>query len=164
MIVYKQNRAVSRKFRPVFPYFSFHFDKFWNKNADTSDIFLYNTNVTFLPLGFFFFSRWSLSSAHRTEEGKDRISNLCIAKSSEGAATFIPLILSWRRPLSYRNQFIDLLCKSVDWFLYNNGLLHERVKRQFHKMVKHTQTICRKNCRQTVWECLTILWDWRLKG
>ena len=38
------------------------------------------------------------------------------------------LILSWRRPLSYRNQSIDLLCKSMDWFLYNNSLLHERVK------------------------------------
>ena len=32
------------------------------------------------------------------------------------------LSLSWRRPLSYRNQFIDLLCKSMDWFLYDNGL------------------------------------------
>ena len=27
-----------------------------------------------------------------------------------------------RRPLSYRNQSIDLLCKSMDWFLYDNGL------------------------------------------
>ena len=26
---------------------------------------------------------------------------------------------SWRRPLSYRTQ---LLCKSMDWFLYDNGL------------------------------------------
>ena len=32
------------------------------------------------------------------------------------------LSLSWRRSLSYRNQFIDLLCKSMDWFLYDNGL------------------------------------------
>ena len=36
--------------------------------------------------------------------------------------------LSWRRPLSYRNQSIDLLCKSMDWFLYDNSLRHERVK------------------------------------
>ena len=38
--------------------------------------------------------------------------------------------LSRRRPLSYRNQSIDLLCKSMDWldwFLYDNGLRHERV-------------------------------------
>ena len=32
------------------------------------------------------------------------------------------LTLSWRRPLSYRNQSIDF------WFLYDNGLCHERVK------------------------------------
>ena len=38
------------------------------------------------------------------------------------------LTLSWRRPLSYRNQPIDLQSKSMDWFLYNNGLRHERVK------------------------------------
>ena len=38
------------------------------------------------------------------------------------------LTLSWRRPLSYRNQSIDLQSKSMDWFLYDNGLYHERVK------------------------------------
>ena len=38
------------------------------------------------------------------------------------------LTLSWQRPLSYRNQPIDFLRKSVDWFLYDNGLRHERVK------------------------------------
>ena len=37
------------------------------------------------------------------------------------------LTLSWRRPLSYRNQSIDLGSKSMDWFLYDNGLRHERV-------------------------------------
>ena len=45
------------------------------------------------------------------------------------------LTLSWRRPLSYRNQSIDLQSKSVDWFLYNNGLRHERVKQIcYHQM------------------------------
>ena len=39
-----------------------------------------------------------------------------------------PLTLSRLTPLSYRNQSIDLLCKSMDWFLYDNGLRHERVK------------------------------------
>ena len=38
------------------------------------------------------------------------------------------LTLSWRRPLSYRNQSIDLLWRSMDRFLYYNGLRHERVK------------------------------------
>ena len=33
-------------------------------------------------------------------------------------------------PLSYRNQSTDLLCKSMDWFLHDNGLSHERVKKK----------------------------------
>ena len=37
------------------------------------------------------------------------------------------IILSWRRLLSYRNQSIDLLRKSMDWFLYDIGLCHERI-------------------------------------
>ena len=37
------------------------------------------------------------------------------------------LTLSRRRPLSYRNQSIDLLRKSMDWFLYDNGLRLKRV-------------------------------------
>ena len=40
---------------------------------------------------------------------------------------FVLLTLSWRRSLSYRNQYIDLLCKSMDWFLYDNGPCRERV-------------------------------------
>ena len=38
------------------------------------------------------------------------------------------LTFSWRRPLSYRNQSIDLFCKSMDWFLYDRDLSHEIVK------------------------------------
>ena len=44
----------------------------------------------------------------------------------------IYLTLSWRRPLSYRNQSIDLLCKSMDWFLYHNGLRYERVNTEMN--------------------------------
>ena len=40
----------------------------------------------------------------------------------------VNLTFSWRRPLSYRNQSIDFLCKSIDWFLNDNGLRHEKVK------------------------------------
>ena len=39
-----------------------------------------------------------------------------------------PLTLPWRRSLSYRPQFIDLLCKSIDWVLYDRDLRHENVK------------------------------------
>ena len=38
------------------------------------------------------------------------------------------LSISWRSPLSYRNQSIDLQSNSMDWFLYDNGLRHEIVK------------------------------------
>ena len=43
-------------------------------------------------------------------------------------ASSTQLTLSWRRPLSYRNQSTDLQSKSMDWFLYDHGLCHERVK------------------------------------
>ena len=36
--------------------------------------------------------------------------------------------LSWRRTLSYRNQSTDFHNKSMDWFLYDGDLHHERVK------------------------------------
>ena len=39
----------------------------------------------------------------------------------------LELTLSWQRSLLYRNQFSDLLCKSIDWFLYYRDLRHERV-------------------------------------
>ena len=38
------------------------------------------------------------------------------------------LTLSRRWSLSYWNQSIDLLCKSMDWFLYVSDLYQERVK------------------------------------
>ena len=46
------------------------------------------------------------------------------------------LTLSCRRPISYRNQSIDLLPKSMDWFLYDIGLHHERIK-QFVIVLQH---------------------------
>ena len=42
------------------------------------------------------------------------------------------LTLSWRRSLSYRNQSTDLLCKSVDWFLYGNGLVMKELTKKEH--------------------------------
>ena len=44
---------------------------------------------------------------------------------------WIPLHIgfSWRRSVSYRNQFIDLQRKSMDWFLYDWDHRQERVKR-----------------------------------
>ena len=40
---------------------------------------------------------------------------------------WIIITLSWRRSPSYRNQSIDWQRKSMDWFLYDRDLDHERV-------------------------------------
>ena len=40
---------------------------------------------------------------------------------------FVLLTLSGRRSLLHRNQSIDLQNKSMDWFLYDRDLCHERV-------------------------------------
>ena len=52
----------------------------------------------------------------------------CLGFFPKFRRTIFILNLSWRGSLSYRNQSIDLLCKSMDWFLYDNGLRHERDK------------------------------------
>ena len=49
------------------------------------------------------------------------------------------LTLSWRRSLSYRNQSIDLLCKLMNWFLYDKDIHHERVKMLF---THHNPKVC----------------------
>ena len=36
--------------------------------------------------------------------------------------------LSWRSSLLCRNQSTDLFCKSMDWFLHDTDVRHERVK------------------------------------
>ena len=41
--------------------------------------------------------------------------------------------------------------------------LYNSFKRQPHRMVKHTQTIRRLTANE-LFKCLTILWEWRLKG
>ena len=40
---------------------------------------------------------------------------------------YFDLALSWQSSLSYRNQSIDLLWKSMNWFLYDKDLSNERV-------------------------------------
>ena len=50
------------------------------------------------------------------------------------------LTLSWWRPLSYRNQSIDLLGKSMDWFLYDSSLRHERVKETHRQKAQSNKT------------------------
>ena len=40
---------------------------------------------------------------------------------------WVIILTHWRRFLSYRNQSDDLQSKSVDWFLYDRNILHERL-------------------------------------
>ena len=72
---------------------------------------------------------------------------------------YVLLTLSWRRPLSYRNQSIDLLCKSKYWFLYDNGPRHERVKRIYiygthHSFIavesRHAENVSTKSSKSQV--------------
>ena len=64
-------------------------------------------------------------------------SNTCIARLMLALPFLISgnsqifLTLSWRRSLSYRNQFIDFQSKLVDLFLYDRDLRHERVNWSF---------------------------------
>ena len=51
-------------------------------------------------------------------------------QSPSNIYTSFALTLSWWMRLSYRNQSIDLVCKSMDWFLYDINLRHERVNRR----------------------------------
>ena len=53
------------------------------------------------------------------------------------------LTVSWQRSLTYSNQPTDLLCISMDWFLYDRILHHERVK--CGRMLK--SLILRKICQ-----------------
>ena len=62
------------------------------------------------------------------ETGYDIKANNLLPWWRECREQFKVLTLSWRRLLSYRNQSIDFQSKSLDWFLYDNGLHHEIVK------------------------------------
>ena len=62
-----------------------------------------------------------MDSSYNTPFKKSEVYNLFVWNIRQ-------LTISWRRPLSYRNQSIDLQSKSMDWFLYDNDLHHERVK------------------------------------
>ena len=67
---------------------------------------------------------WGYERQSMTSQRKD----VCARRLFRCVLVRSPLTLSWRRLLSYRNQPIDLLCKSIDWFLYHKDLRQERVK------------------------------------
>ena len=51
----------------------------------------------------------------------------------------LTLALSWPKSISYRNQSLDFLCKSMDWFLYDRDLRHKKVKME--KWNKNTNVV-----------------------
>ena len=51
-----------------------------------------------------------------------------IKNAAEISDAKLQLTLSWRKSLSYKNQSTDLLCKSMDYCLYDRDLGSERVK------------------------------------
>ena len=65
--------------------------------------------------------------------------------------------------LSYRNQSIDLLCKSIDWFLCDRDLCHEKVEVdcairfliRYNLFYISCNSDCRPNC---------IVYHWRRSG
>ena len=62
----------------------------------------------------------------RTRYARDMHMLYNIIRKPRNALNFY-LTLLWWRSLSYRNQSIDLESKSMDWFLPDRDLLHERV-------------------------------------
>ena len=71
---------------------------------------------------------------------------LCSKKQTNKKTNFL-LNLSWR-PLSYRNQFIYLQRKSVEWFLYDRNLRRERVK---DFILKSEQILKKQKNKEIFW-------------
>ena len=74
----------------------------------------------------------NLFSALPEKEMKKPLKNICKKQESivfhlSMEEHYNTLTLSWPMYLSYRNQSTDLLSKSMDWFLYDRDLCHEKV-------------------------------------
>ena len=74
-----------------------------------------------------------------------------------------PLTLSWRRPLSYRNQSIYFRRKSMDWSLYDNCLRHERVNWYIHHDRHHLWKSKTEIKRLSEKKCCIPDQNWRYK-
>ena len=73
--------------------------------------------------------------------------SLKLVKNFFSSKVLFHLILSWRRSLSYRNQFIGLQSKSVEWFQYDRGFRHERVK-PIHFHWQYHYNLMSKKCHE----------------
>ena len=68
---------------------------------------------------------WLADRTDNVSLGESPLLKYCWITSSLFVKTTLTLL--WRRPLSYRNQSTDLQSKSMNWFLYDRGLRHDRV-------------------------------------
>ena len=61
------------------------------------------------------------------------------------------------RFLSYRNQYIYLLCKIMDWFLYDCDIYHERVKETFTFNLRPRPEENKISHGSEIWLCLSTI-------
>ena len=68
----------------------------------------------------------------------------------------LDLTLSWRRSQSYRNQsHMILLCKLIDWFLYDRNLCHARVNKSFFSQFPKVPTF--RKSRSSNFPCRIVI-------
>ena len=96
-----------------------------SSRSETSSSFVYKITSLSIKAKLIFFNvmwtREDFSSANWT------LHLLNVTLGRVWMIRSLALNLSWRNSVSYRNQSIDLICKSMDWFLYDRKLRHERV-------------------------------------
>ena len=69
------------------------------------------------------------------------------------------LTLSWHRSLPHRNPPIDLQSKSMDWFLYDMDLHHEKVKGHFLRIFRmHAYKFTKQEIQNSkIWQSKILL-------
>ena len=84
-------------------------------------------------------------------------------KGFKMSAALGTLTISRRRYLSYRNQSNYLLCKSMDLFLYDRDLRHERVQRKETLMLKVNDVQNNTHCSMSAMEIPEICMKYLFK-
>ena len=88
-------------------------------------VIILNSGATFITRDFIplmdYIPKWS----DTVEKFRSKfMCQVCVTILERCAVT-----ISWWRSLSYRKQSVDLLYRSMDWFLFDRDLRHERFKR-----------------------------------
>ena len=118
----------------------------------------------FRKVGWLLWEQVRVNIEDNTEKvSDDKVSAIfqCNQRQKAMRFTFLKsLTLSWGRPISYGNQSIVLQSKSTDWFLYDFGLRHERVKKVFQRLkcLKFWKVLS----KELFWQGWTILCCWSL--